>query len=276
MEIYLPQLLMKKIIIILSLFFLVPGVIFAHEPRIPQSNETTVLDPEISKAYYSELRWSPQTYTIDSDIPFSLYVNILVPDILLQRKDISVKIIKNWNIEKSFAILDGNSFAWTKLEEPFGYDTYQVWPEYRWYVEAGRYEIIVSNTDNDGKYALAIGETELFDLKEIRNALYLVPKIKRDFFDESPITFIFSPFGSGLISVMFVIAFIFGFLYRITMRNIPTHIFPDIHRNIGKKARLFLLLVWSLLLILAITTSWSSVLLFFSGLAFFEAIFGWS
>jgi hypothetical protein len=95
-EIYLPQSLMKKIIIVtLSLFFLFPGLTLAHEPRITQTNETRVLDPEISKAYYSELRGSPQTYLIDSDIPFSLYVNILVPDILDQKKDILVQIIKN-------------------------------------------------------------------------------------------------------------------------------------------------------------------------------------
>lgn len=63
-------------------------------------------------------------------------------------------------------------------------------------MEAGQYDIIVSSTSNDSKYSLAIGEAELFDLTEIMNALYLVPKIKRDFFNESPITFIFSPFGA--------------------------------------------------------------------------------
>lgn len=79
--------------------------------------------------------------------------------------------------------------------EPFGYDTYWKGPEYKVRVEAGIYDIIVSSKTNDGKYSLAIGEAENFDFREIMNALDLVPKIKRDFFDESPITFIFSPFG---------------------------------------------------------------------------------
>lgn len=79
--------------------------------------------------------------------------------------------------------------------EPFGYDTYWKGPEYKEKVEAGRYDIIVSSSNNDSKYSLAIGEAENFDFREIMNALDLVPEIKRDFFSESPISFIFSPFG---------------------------------------------------------------------------------
>jgi hypothetical protein len=76
-------------------------------------------------------------------------------------------------------------------------------------VEAGKYDVIVSSTNNDTKYSLAIGEAENFDAKEIINALTLVPQIKRDFFNESPINFIFSFFGWGLIAVMILLGFIF-------------------------------------------------------------------
>ncbi len=263
----------KILIIIVVIFFFIPGTLFAHQPRIPERNQISVIDPEISKAYYSQLKWSPHSYSIHSDVAFVLYVNILVPDISGQKQDISVNIVKDWNIERSFAILDGTIFVWTKLEEPFGYDTYWKGPEYRASVEAGQYDIIVSSTSNDSKYSLAIGETELFDLTEIMNALYLVPKIKRDFFNESPITFIFSPFGAWLIWVMFAFAFIFGFSYRLILRKSVDSQISRIWSHRTQRDRFFLLLIWSLLLIWAITTSWSPILLFFSWFAFFEAMF---
>ncbi len=257
------------------IFLIIPWMTSAHQPRIPLGDQTTVIDPEISKAYYTKLMRNSQTYTITSDIPFALYVNILVPDILWQKKDISAKIIQNGNIEKPFAILDGDTFEWTKMFEPFGYDTYWKGPEYKAKVEAGTYDIIVSSNMNDSKYSLAIGEAENFDFRETMNALDLVPKIKRDFFDESPISFIFSPFGWWLIVIMYTLAFIFGFAYRYLVRKFTKNTLRKMHRNIGQPDRLVRALIGLFLLILAIVTSWSPILLFFSGFAFFEAIFIW-
>ncbi len=267
----------KKIIFIagILLFLLFPGIVLAHQPRIPEGNQTTVLEPEVSKAYYTRLQGTPQTYSIVSDTPFALYVNILVPDIPGQKQDITVKIIKDGNTEIPFATLDGSTFTWTKLFEPFGYDTYWAGPEYKANVAAGKYDIIVSSLENDSKYSLAVGETELFDFPEIINALTLVPQIKRNFFEESPISFILSPFGAGLIVIMFVLAFILGFTYRFILRRFTKNIIRKNHTNIGTPDRLIRMLIGICLLILSITTSWSPILLFFSGFALFEALFSW-
>ncbi len=266
-----------KWVIALMLWFLliIPGSTFAHQPRVPVWNETQVSDPEISKAYYSQLHGTPQIYTIVSASWFALYINILVPDISGQKKDISVRIIKNWKSETPFALLDGNQFNWTKMFEPFGYDTYWAGPEYRANVEAGKYGIIVSSTKNDSKYSLAVGEAELFDFPETMNALTLIPKIKRDFFDESPVIFILSPFGAGLIVIMYILAFIFGFVYRYIVRKFSRNTLRKVHKNIGQKDRMIRWGIGIFLLILAVTTSWSPILLFFSGFTFFEAIFSW-
>lgn len=122
--------------------------------------------------------------------------------------------------------------------EPFGYDTYWAGPEYRANVEAGKYGIIVSSTKNDSKYSLAVGEAELFDFPETMNALTLIPKIKRDFFDESPVIFILSPFGAGLIVIMYILAFIFGFVYRYIVRKFSRNTLRKVHKNIGQKDRM--------------------------------------
>jgi len=92
----------------------------------------------------------------------------------------------------------------------FGQSTYWDGGEYeKEQAEAGIYTIIVSSPQNDNKYSLAVGELEAFTLKETLSAATMVPELKRDFFNESPIGFIKSPIGWGYILVMYILAFLF-------------------------------------------------------------------
>jgi hypothetical protein len=262
----------KAYAILLLLFVIIPGVVSAHQPRVVESRQTVVTDPEISKAYYGQLTGVPDVYTIQANTPFSLYVNILVPDIVSQKKDVSVSIVKDG---KPFAILDGTQFAWEKMFEPFGYDTYWKGPEYKASVEAGTYVLTVTSSTNDSKYSLAVGETENFDFKEILNALTLVPQLKSTFFNESPISFILSPFGWGLILVLYALAGIVGFVYRFILKRFAKNSVRGVSKNIGTTDRFIRLLIGVALLLWAITTSWSLILIFLSGFAMFEALFSW-
>jgi len=256
--------------------FLLPTITSAHQPRIVKDDTTIVTSPEVSKAYYDTLDGKPAVYTISSDQDFALYVGVLVPDIAGQKKDVSAEILKDG---EQIALLDGAIFEWKQFFEPFGNDTYWQGPEYKAQGDAGTYEIRVSSTNNDSKYSLAIGEIEAFDFKETANALTLIPQLKKDFFGGSPIDFILSPFGWGLILIMFVLAFIFGFVYRAVLkkfaRNTTHGSGKYIAKNIGKNDRMIRVVIGIALFIIAITTTWSPWLLFFSGFAFFEAIFSW-
>lgn len=272
------------ILLTLFVFVLAPSVASAHQPRITESRLTTVPDPEVSKAYYTELTGEPDVYIINAPASFDLYVGVLVPDILGQKKDVSAVIIKNGDTENPLAVLGGATFVWKQFFEEFGHDTYWQGPEYKARAEAGTYEIRVWSSNNDSKYSLAIGEIEKFDVKESLNALTLIPQIKKDFFNESPIGFIFSPFGWGLIVIMYVLAFIVGFILKFIMRKfrrnkgLPLETLAKsggVAKNIGKSDRLIRLAIGAGLLLWAITTSWSPILIFFSGFAFFEAIFSW-
>lgn len=280
----------KKILGLFLLAVVLPTLALAHQPRITESRLTEVPDPEISKAYYGKLSGEPDVYTIDAKAPFDLYVNVLVPDIADQKKDVSAVVIKDGNIEKPLAVLNGISFEWKKFYEPFGADTYWMGPEYKARAEAGKYEIRVWSSNNDSKYSLAIGEIEAFDQKEGLNALTLIPQLKKDFWGESPISFIVSPFGWGLIVVMYLLAFVFGLIYRAVFINISmilikmrlikinpesTKIEAKPKKNIGKKDRLFRFAIGLVLLLWAILTNWSPILIFLSGFAIFEAIFSW-
>ncbi|MFZ2522893.1 MAG: DUF2892 domain-containing protein [Minisyncoccia bacterium] len=261
--------------------FLVPIFTFAHQSRITESRLTQVPDPEISKAYYGKLSGEPDVYVIEASEPFDLYVNVLVPDITGQKKDVSVVVLKDVPEGQGtagsaqVAFLDGINYEWKKFYEPFGADTYWMGPEYKVRAEAGRYEIRVWSSNNDSKYSLAIGEIEAFDRLEGMNALSVIPELKRDFFEESTISFIKSPFGWGLIVVMYLLAGIVGLVYRAILKKFTKNSVRGATRNIGKADRLIRLAIGVGLLLWAITTTWSPILIFFSGFAFFEAIFSW-
>jgi len=267
-----PKTLKKTVPVLLLLFALAPTVASAHQPRIVESRQTVVTDPEISKAYYGQLMGAPDVYTISASTPFSLYVNVLVPDIAGQKKDVSATIIKDG---KPLAVLDGMQFTWKRMFEPFGYDSYWTGPEYKAEAEAGTYVITVSSSNNDSKYSLAIGEAENFDFKEILNALTIIPQLKSDFFNESPINFILSPFGWSLILVLYVLAGIIVFTVRFAAARMAKNAVRGARHNVGTIDRFIRLAIAAALLLWAITTTWSIILIFLSGFVLFTAIFSW-
>lgn len=244
----------------------------AHQPRLVTGIPVTVVQPEISKAYYGTLSGAPHTFRIAAPESFHLYVNILVPDLVGQKKDVSAVILKNGQL---IAELDGTNFSWEKFFEPFGYDTYWKGPEYSATVDAGEYTIQVSSANQDSQYALAIGEAEAFNFQEIAHAYTVIPKLKRDFFHESPANFLFSPLGWGLVAVLYVLAFAGGFLYRVIMKHVARKSTRRAHKNIGKADRWYRLALAILLLAWAIGTSWNPVIIFLSGFVLFEAMFSW-
>ena len=266
----------NKSLTISILFILALGAValpaFAHQPRIVESDEIVVIDPEVSKAYYGELSGAPHVYTISAPESFNLYVGILMPYAEDSKKDVVAEIR---NGEELLQVLGGESAEWESMFEFFGQSNYLDGGEYKANVDAGEYTISVSSENKDSKYSLAIGEIEAFDGNETINALKLIPELKSNFFEESPISFIKSPFGWGYILIMYIFAFVFGFLYRFILKKFAKGSVRGVHKNIGKYDRVIRLAIWLVLLIWAITTSWSPILLFFSGFALFEAIFSW-
>ena len=262
----------KKIFLISSVFLIFPIIVLAHQPRISNQPVSVVDNPEISKAYYSKLSGGPQVYKISSDNDFVLYINILVPDVVSQKKDFKVTLIKEEDLgSKNIVVLDGNNFVWTKFFEPYGHDTYFKGPEYKAKVSAGEYSIIVSNDLNDSKYALAIGEKENFNFKETMNALRLVPKLKNTFFDKSPAGFIFSPFGWGLLVTLSLFVIVIYFPFRFLLKKY----FKSFLLKIKNKhyLRIIEFLLGLGLLLLSIFTSWNIWLLLLAISLIFESIF---
>lgn len=178
---------------ILLLIFFAGGMFFcanfseAYQSQIISNGEAIaqVNDPENQKIFYGELIGKEKVFEINSENPFNLYANILVPDVSGARKNFSIEIKKDG---QRIEFLDGANFQWSKFYDPFAGDNYWKGPEERLAAGAGRYEIKISNPENEGKFALVIGENKSFTFAETAQSIMLIPKIKKDFFGESTIS----------------------------------------------------------------------------------------
>jgi hypothetical protein len=224
---------MKKVALLtvpISLLVLVSATL-AHQPRIVSGELTQIENPEVSQAFYGQLKGKPDYYQIKSDGPFSFYVGILVPDLEGIGKDISVEIRKGHEYDERqpehehekgeiLFFLNGLDHEWTYYYEEFGGDSYYKGPELRRNpdeeglprgvdVDEGTYTIKVFSPDNEGKYVLVVGEREEFPLNEVINTLFVLPRLKAEFFGKSPWTAYFNLIGLFLlISVLVIVGIV--------------------------------------------------------------------
>ena len=262
-----------NLIIVIVILFLIlvswPLKVLAHQPRLVEMEKINITKPEISKAYYGNLSGKPHIYTISTSSPIDLYVNVLVPFIEGPEKNVIVKIFKG---EQLMGILSPKKDDWKKFFEPFGQSMYWKGPEFKVRAEAGKYKITVESTENNIRYVLATGEIEAFDGPESLNAILLIPKLKKDFFEESPLSFILSPLGWGYVLLLQLLVILTGFviskILNISRIKFQTKYFQSSAKNIIICGVFF----WVTILFFAIQTSWHPLLIMISGLALFIAL----
>ncbi len=97
----------------------------------------------------------------------------------------------------------------------------------------------------------------------------------KTFLETSPIAIILTPAGWGTVLIAYALAFILGFAYRFVLKTFAKGTVRGVNNNIGKPDKILRVVIGLGLLLWAVTTTWSFTLLFFSGFAFFEAIFSW-
>ncbi len=200
------------IVFLLVLFFSISTVV-AHQPRletgtnVSMNNPIVVQNPEISQAFYSTLHSNPDYYKIQSDVPFKLFLNLLVPTSPgIQGDFVSAEVLDaNGNV---LLTLNGTNSTWTPMFEEFGGDNYLSGPEVTKQMPAGTYFIKVFNAENQGKYNIAIGDIESFPIDESITALVTIPLLKEQFFGK-PVTKLFLEFlglvlALGSIMVLYV------------------------------------------------------------------------
>jgi hypothetical protein len=263
-----------RIVILVFLLILVswPLGVLAHQPRIVGIEKINVTKPEISKAYYGKLSGKLHTYMFSASSAIDLYVNILVPFIEGPGRHMVVKIFKG---DHTLGSLRPDKEDWREFFEPFGQSMYWQGPEFKIRADAGKYKILVQSREKNIRYVLAIGEIEAFDAVEGLNAILLIPELKRNFFEESPIGFIFSPLGWGYILLLQLLALLMGWVMSRVLKISGIEIQKEYFQKFARHTMILGVIFWVSLLFWAVRTSWHPILVLMSGLALFMAIISW-
>ena len=165
---------MKKLVL---LMILLAACAFAHKPVIVgDDTRTWVPEPETSHAYYGELDGEPHKYIINATAPFTLYVNILVPDYSPQTQveeqpEVNFIVDEYQGMDK-IRTYGADTPTWDRYYEKHGKDHYLRGPELEYNVSSGVYIITVSSPTNQEKYTLAIGKEEDFSLMDYVTAWF--------------------------------------------------------------------------------------------------------
>jgi hypothetical protein len=210
---------------------LTSSIVSAHQPRLvmgwdinSEQNALLIPEPEISKAYYGELNGKPDYYKIILDKQTPVYLGILSPYVPGASTDFTVEL---YDYKDNFSmtqviLLDGKSYQWKPMYEPFGGDWYLQGPDAKENLTNVTYYIKVSSPSNTGKYSFAIGDIESFPPQEALNAYIALPMLKQLFF-ERHVLFNFLHF-LGIILAMgaaFVASAMLLSTERLRIRSIP-------------------------------------------------------
>lgn len=222
--------------VIFLVIFLSFSLVAAHQPRLVSSsssmqNPIVIKNPEVSQAFYGQLQGSPVYYEIKSNESFRLYINILVPDNPGSGEQLmSLEILNSTG--GRIVLLDAQNSTWKPYFEEFGGDNYLKGPEYNQTQPAGTYYIKVFNTDNKGKYSMAVGDIESFPASESLNAIILLPILKAQIF-QVPIAELFIQF-LGLILSMGIFLVLYVFTIKSRKSKETLELTKTIYNNINK------------------------------------------
>ena len=261
-----------RIVIFFVIMLSWPLGVFAHQPRIVDAEKIHVTKPEVSKAYYAKLSGKSHTYLISANSAIDLYVNVLFPYNEGPKKNITVDVFRD---DQSIGSLSSGEVVWKKFFEPFGQSMYWQGPELKKNVDAGKYEILVQSKEKNLRYVLAIGETEVWNGIDSINAILLIPELKRNFFEESPISFILSPLGYGYILLLQLLALIVGWVILRILKISGIQTQTNYILKFAKTNICLGVVFWVSLLFLAVTTTWHPLLILMSGFALFVTIISW-
>ncbi len=200
-----------RFLLFLFLFLATFSFVDAHELNLVSQesvNDITIItDPILSQAFYGKLQNFPHTYEIQSDVPFRLFTQILVPDIETSQNNISGVIIKlpeKQGRVTEIAQLNARDAEWNSEYEPFGGDSYRKGPLFEADLDSGTYRIEVHTPDNAEKYVLVVGLREEMTIGYFSTLERLI-KVK-EFFDKSPIRIVESAFAYIPLAVILLIA----------------------------------------------------------------------
>jgi len=205
----------------LIFFLLIASVTSAHNPRLVFDQESSldnpfiITKPDISQAFYGQLRGHEDYYRVNLDIEQPFYFQILVPDITDIDKNISAQLI-NLENQEVITVLNPEAAVWSNFYEPFGGDSYWQGPGETIELLAGGYLIKIANPANEGKHVLIVGQKESFPLSEIARTTKDLPLLKT-YFNKSPLTAYFNYSGlflGGSLLILVILIIVIRLVYK--------------------------------------------------------------
>lgn len=187
--------LMRAFIVSALLILAIP---FSHadaqELRVLPNADTVHIDnPEKSVAYYGDLKGAPQTFTLNSDEPFSLFMALIVPDVPGIATDLTAEVYDNQNADVPLTVLDGREVTWQGFTDTSGGDAYLAGPTFKATIPEGSYDVRISSPDNMGQFVLIVGEERGFSLSRIFKAYNALPQIKEQYFGKQRVEAFLTP-----------------------------------------------------------------------------------
>lgn len=201
----------------ISLFF--TGTAHAYVPQIVVQESlhdiTLIDDPELSQAFFGELKNFPHTYEIHADKSFTLYTQIRVPELESSKNNVSGIIIKEQKkgrVEEVARFLAQDA-PWTVHRDSLIGETYREGAQFEKELGPGVYRLEVHTPDNLEKYVLRVGKNEDMNIGyfELLGRIIAV----KDFYETSAFWIIMSPY----VYIPVLVLGVFGALWYMRMRK---------------------------------------------------------
>jgi hypothetical protein len=189
---------MRYVVTSFIFFFFSYALASAHVPVLVEQTSLrdidNITDPTLSQAFYGKLEGYPHTYEIRAKEPFTLHVEVLIPDIESATENVSGIIIKEVGRQgrvTEVSRLLAQDATWESFYEPWGGDSYRKGGVYDASVESGVYRIEISTPDNTAPYVLIIGTREEMSIGYFETLGRLMEV--KEFFGKSKFMIIASP-----------------------------------------------------------------------------------
>lgn len=257
----------------LWVLFVLPIQAQAHQPRIVENEKTEIRNPEISQAFYGELQGGPKTFVIESDKDFDLYLQLLVPKTTNPDARYSAVAFESTDQGRiPVASISGEGQEWREYHEEFANDGYLQSQGTEYQARSGKYEVDVFGNGDSGKFVLVIGKAESFPASEIWNALVVVPQLKKEFFQTTPLTLVWTKFGAIGFAAAVTLNILGWLLFQYVAKRIIKR--DPKERNMGNGERLVRVMAGFTMLALSIHL-WNGPFFLLSGAVIATGVSGW-
>ena len=190
---------MRYSYIFFVLCFLFPVSVLASVPNLVEQTAITdidhISDPTLSQTFYGVLDGFPHTYEIRAKEPFTLYVEVLIPDTDSATENVNGIIIRETGQKgrvSEVARMLAQNASWEPVHEFWGGNNYRMGGVYGAPVEQGVYRIEVSTPDNEAPYVLVVGTREEFGAIGYFESIKRLMAVK-EFFGKSKFTILGAP-----------------------------------------------------------------------------------